>query len=526
MKRFTLKMISLLLASTFVLTMSSCQTKTEKEPTVEPPVEEVKVYSTESLFSIVPQPKELKLEGEKDNYVIYDLKPAISTADQAFVQYVNAFIGYAQKINNVALAYDGGGIELKRDTSLKAGQYRIVCDKNGVAVSASDNDGITYGLATLHQILRVEADGKLVVPSYTITDQPDSSYRALMVDLARKWHTMEQIKDYIDLCYLYKIKFIHLHFTDKESYTLPSEAFPKLSSKRNSYSAQDIANLNKYALERNIEIIPEIDMPGHAACITAAYPDLFKHTGSSESNVLCMGKPNFMANMKILMEELIAMFPNSRYIHVGGDEANFSASNDCSDCKKYMQDNGIKNTEALYTHFVKEITDLVLSLGKTPVVWEGFPKEGAETISRDIVVTAWESLYHLPNDLVAEGFTVANSSWQPLYIVPPTHSGVEGGRWSAMTIMNEWNIYTWRNWWSASAAYKNPIVVEPTDKVIGGTLCAWECTYEQDIAPVKENLAAVSEKLWNVNIKVTPSSYKKTLDHIWSLADKLVDAPK
>lgn len=521
-----LKLISLVLTLTFVIPMFSCGNKESTvATTAQQEKEEPKVYSNESLLTILPAPKEVKLEGDKNNYVVYNVKPCISTNDESFVQYINPFIEYTAKLNGITLTYESGGIELKRDSKLKAGQYSIVCDKNGIAVSAADNDGITYGLATLHQIIKLD-NGTITVPSYTIVDQPDCSYRALMIDLARNWHTLDEIKDYIDLCYLYKIKFIHLHFTDKESYTLPSKAFPKLSTVRRSYSAKDIANLNQYALERNIEIIPEIDMPGHAACITSAYPNLFKHTGSNEGNVLCMGKPNFMENMKILMEELIAMFPNSRYIHVGGDEANFSASNDCSDCKKYMQDNGIKNTEALYTHFVKEITDLVLSLGKTPVVWEGFPKEGAETISRDIVVTAWESLYHLPNDLIAEGFTVTNSSWQPMYIVYPEHSKVKDGRWQPMEIINEWNIYTWRNWWDASAAYKQPIVVEPTDQVIGGTVCVWETTYAKSSIAVMENLSAASEKMWNVNGSVSSRKIMESMNNLWGMAEKLLDSKK
>lgn len=523
MKRLTVKLISLLLISAMIVPLGACNKEKDPEP-----VPEEKMYSTEKLFSIVPQPKEVKLEGDKSNYVIYNLKPAISTADEAFAQYAATFIGYAGKLNGVNIAYENGGIELKRDASLKAGEYRIVCDPNGVALSASDNDGITYGLATLHQIIQVK-DGALTVPSYTIVDRPDCSYRAMMIDLARNWHTMEQVKDYIDLCYLYKIKFIHLHFTDNESYTLPSDAFPKLTSRRNSYTKADIAALNQYCMERNIEIIPEIDMPGHATRFTEGYPNLFKHTpvsGSIDGKVLCVGKAGLMDNMKTLLSELIEMFPNSRYIHVGGDEADFSHCNNCVDCKKYMADNGITNVKALYTKFVKDVTDLVLSLGKTPVVWEGFPKEGAETISRDIVVTAWESLYHLPNDLIKEGFTVTNSSWKPMYIVQPDHANVEGGSWKPIEILKEWNIYTWKNWWSASPASKNPIIVEPTDQVIGGTLCVWECTYDEAVDRAMENLSAMSEKVWNVNKTVNTRAYMESLEHLWTMAEKLLDAAR
>lgn len=526
MRRFWHTTVILILISAIVLPLGSCQSKT-KDPEKTPAQEKI-MYSSESLLTIIPTPKEVKLVGDKSNYVIYDLSPKISTTDDEFAKYINTFTEYTAKIIDVTLENEVGGIELKRDTSLSAGQYHIVCDQNGICVTASDNDGMTYALATLLQIIQCQ-NGKLTVPSYTITDQPDCSYRALMVDLARKWHTLVQVKDYVDLCYLYKIKFIHLHFTDNESYTLPSDAFPKLSTNSRSYTKQDIAELNQYCLERNIEIIPEIDMPGHATPFTEAYPELFKHTvtqGSANGRVLCVGKAGLTDNLKTLITELIEMFPNSRYIHVGGDEADFSHCNTCADCQKYMADIGISDTKALYTKFVKDVTDTVLSLGKTPVVWEGFPKEGAEDISRDIVVTGWESLYHLPNDLIDEGFTVTNSSWKPLYIVPPTHPDVQGGRWQPLHILLEWNIYTWRNWWSASAAYANPITVEPTDQVIGGTLCAWECTYEEDITPVKENLAAVSERLWNVKSVINPTLYMKALRNLWDMADKVINAEK
>ena len=487
-----------------------------------------KMYSTEPLTELLPAPKSLTLEGEKNNYVIYTVKAAISTKEDAFATYLNTFIDYAEKLNGITLAKEEGGITLTQNTALEAGQYSILCSAKGITLSAADADGITYALATLHQILTVK-DGEITVPAYTISDKPDASYRALMVDLARQWHSVEQVKDYIELCYLYKIKFIHLHFTDKESYTLPSDILPRLSTKNRSYTKEDIAAINQFALERNIEIIPEIDLPGHAQPFSSAYPAKFMHRAESgqscDANVICIGKDGMMDTLKSLFTELVEMFPNSRYIHVGGDEANHSTCGSCRDCKAYMEANGLTSTKALYTRFVKDITDMILSLGKTPVVWEGFPKEGAETISRDIVVTAWESLYHLPNDLIDEGFTVTNSSWLPLYIVPPTHSGVAGGRWQPSDILR-WNPYTWRNWWSASAAYQNPIVVKPTDQVIGGTLCAWECTYEQDITPVKENLLAISERLWNINGSVSTTKFNASAEKLWAMADKLLELNK
>ena len=472
---------------------------------------------------IVPSPKEVTLGGDK-GYGLYLLNPTIISEDEAFNLYLDTFIGYTQKILGATITKGNGGIVLRRDNTLSAGAYSLTATKDGVTVKAADNDGVTYALATLHQILEYE-NGELCVPAYTIYDKPDSSYRTLMVDLARKFHTLDQVLDYIDLCYLYKIKFLHLHFTDKEAYRLPSEAFPKLTASQG-YSKEDIAKLNQYALERNVEIIPEIDLPGHAVSITTAYPDVFGHTatyGSVTNDVVCIGRPEFFNNLQIIFDEIAAMFPNSRYLHIGGDEADFSTLTNCADCGQFIFDHDITSLKMFYTYFIKLATEMVLDMGKTPIVWEGFPKEGAEMISRDILVTGWESLYHLPNDLVAEGFTVTNSSWLPLYIIPAgINSSVPKGRWQPEDIL-KWNVYTWRNWWSASSASKNPIVVDPTDQVVGGSLCAWECTYAQNITPIKENLAALSERLWNVDATIDVTEYMKALNKVYAMADKVLD---
>ena len=471
--------------------------------------------------SVIPTPKSVKLQG--GNAV--KITASIYSRDIAFDRYTETFIRYVKKLNGIDFEIADGGIELLRDTTLECGQYRIISADDKVQLSASDDDGITAGFATLHQMMTAKSDG-IYFPACTVTDKPDCGYRALMIDLARKWHTVEEITDYIDLCYLYKIKFIHLHFTDSQGYTLPSDIFPRLPTVGKSYTKADIEHLNAYAMARNIEIIPELDIPGHSAKMKAAYPELFDHSpieGVCDEHVLCIGKPYLLENLKRLITEIMEMFPNSRYLHIGGDEANFETCLNCRDCLAYMQELGLDSVKALYTRFIKDVTEMVLSLGRTPIVWEGFPKEGAETLSRDIIVTAWESLYHLPNELIEEGFTVTNSSWLPLYIVPPTHKHVASGRWFPEDIL-AWNIYTWRNWWKKSFAAEKPIVVDPTDKVIGGTLCAWECTYEEDIIPVLENLSAFSEKLWNARCGVPKDDIVPAIKNLWELSKKLIDA--
>ena len=340
-----------------------------------------------------------------------------------------------------------------------------------------------------------------------------------MVDLARQWHPFEELFAYVDLCWLYKIKFLHLHFVDTQSYTLPSAVLPGISTPGRHYTPEQIAELRAYARARSVEIIPEFEVPGHAAAMIGAYPELFANTpinpvaAKKHDNLLCIGKPGVMENIRQLLQEIVDMFPESRYIHIGGDEAEIDQWNDCADCRRYMQENGIDGVHALYTHCVKLFSDMVLDMGRTPIVWEGFPREGTENISRKVVVIAWESYYHLAPDLIEEGFNIINCAWQPLYITP-------GKRWTVEDILG-WNVYNWQHWWRNSIARLNPIHVQPTEQVMGGQLCAWEWNYAGEIDYVKENLAALSERTWNLFRTDDNAEFRQKLYRILPLADRL-----
>jgi hexosaminidase len=123
-------------------------------------------------------------------------------------------------------------------------------------------------------------------------------------------------------------------------------------------------------------------------------------------------------------------------------------------------------------------------------------------ISRDVVVISWENHYQKTTDLLEGGFKIINFTWQPNYIIPSiTHND-----WNVKSVL-DWNVYEWQHWWPKSEAFLNPITVQPTDQVLGATLCSWEQTYEQEINTVMENLAAVSERTWNVQRKVSDEAY-------------------
>lgn len=479
----------------------------------------------QNLPKILPVPKKIIPDGTPENPGVFTLPPVLSVKESSFAEYAESFRHIAAKLHGLEFTSGDGGICLCRDDSLDREEYRMECTADGIFLYAADADGITCAFATLHQIIRNE-NGMISVPACKILDKPDCSYRALMIDLPG-CRTLEQMLHYADICYLYKIRYLHLHLSDNGVYCLPSRKFPKLPTPEKSFSFEQIEILRKYCAARRIEIIPEIDVPGHTTCLNHAYPELFSDTpleGEARDDLICIGKPGISETLRELFAEVMEMFPDSRYFHIGGDEAVIDAWNNCADCTAYMKKHGIPDVKALYTHSIKILTDIVLELGKIPVVWEGFPRDGAEQISRKVIVTAWESLYHLPNELIEEGFTITNSSWMPLYVVHPNsyHAQfVKNGRWYPQDILTGWNIYTWKNWWEKSAAYEKPIVVEPTEQVIGATYCVWLTDYAVELPAVLENLPAMCERLWNVNSTLSIEDYTASLTRLTALADIL-----
>lgn len=453
------------------------------------------------LNNIIPMPKRCDIVGG-----VTEIPFAVSCHVSEWSAYLPTLSDAFAKLFRSPLENADGGIDIKRDITIKAGAYRIDT-RDGVSLFASNEDGLLYAFATLIQAAEIK-DGRLTVERALIEDRADKEYRSLMVDLAREWHPADTVLQYIDLCFMLKIKHLHLHFIDNERYTLPSKAFPKLNE-ADSYTYLEIEKMRERAKTRGIIIVPEFEAPGHAAMLTKHYPEIFGNCIDSaiaeektecgaiisDTSIICAGKPETMDGVRALLTEVCELFPDSPYVHIGGDEAKIAVWDYCSHCRSYMQEKGIEDVHELYSEFVGRVASTVIEMGKTPIVWEGFPKKGVDYIPRETIVIAWETMYHMPYDLIAEGFKVINSSWVPMYIVPNPEPRFT---WGISEIL-DWNVYNWQHWYEHSAAYNNPINVEPTESVIGATLCLWECTFEWEISRCLNNLTALSERVWNTD---------------------------
>lgn len=434
------------------------------------------------------------------------------------------------KINGIELELGKGGFELILDESLAENAYKIDVDEDGMRIYASADEGMNYAIASA-LMLAVYERGEFTIQKVSIEDWPDKDYRCLMVNGGSTFITPAWIYKYIDVCFILKIKYLHAHFMDNGVYSLPSKAFPKLAVPGKSYTFEDIEGFRKYANDRGVIIVPEIELPGHAKIIIAAYPEIFANKldekiefyrpelGETEDGreVICAGSSEANDAVETLVAEMCEMFPESPYIHIGGDEANHYAWKACKCCKQYIKEKGLADENELYSEFIGRMARMVLKRGKTPIIWEGFPPQSAHHVPKEAIVVAWESLYNKAYELLDSGFKIINGSWKPLYIVNRIST-----RWNPYDIMN-WNMYRWENYFELSEATLNPVQVTPTDRVLGAQISNWSAYPAHDMGFTIENLAALAERTWNEKRRYTDEQFTFSHSRATVVASKLIN---
>jgi hexosaminidase len=374
------------------------------------------------------------------------------------------------------------------DTLLGKDEYTIDINKK-VEVSGGSYQALTMARATLLQLAFLHEE-KVCFPMLYIQDRPTAKYRGLMIDLARNWHSVNTIKKLIDLSSFYKSNYLHLHFSDYQSYTLPSKKYPKLPTPERNYSFKDLQRLDNYSQLRGVTIIPEIDLPGHSSAIVNAYPELFGIEAIDENPwIVNMGKEEVYVAIDDIIGEIASVFKATPYIHIGGDEAIFHKSLEDPHVQTYMKLHELgDDVHELYRHFLVRVNEIVKKHDKQMCVWEGFGPKGKVQIPKDIIVFEYETNRYLPNELVADGYTVVNTSWKPLYVVNQK-------KWEPKTIYN-WNMWRWENWFDKAPSF-TPIQLEESLLVIGAEMCAWEQAEITEIPSIRKRLPALNQRIWN-----------------------------
>lgn len=291
--------------------------------------------------------------------------------------------------------------------------YEITIGEDGVFVAYSTGKGLFYARNTLSQL--EGENGKL--PFLRIVDAPRFSYRAFMIDSSRHMQTVGEIKKFIEAAAFFKFNVFHWHLTDDQGWRIESEKYPELNrvgsyrnghgfSSRNKavyggyYTKDEIRDVVEFCRERHIDVIPEIDMPGHMVAAIASYPELSCSGKATEvakqagihKNILCAGKEEVFKFCFDIIDEVSELFPY-KYFHIGGDEAPKVRWDNCPHCLERIREEGLKDSEELQGYFVNRIIAHLRKLGKKPVVWNESLKSGM--LEKDAVVCDWMDRDHL-----------------------------------------------------------------------------------------------------------------------------------
>lgn len=264
--------------------------------------------------------------------------------------------------------------------------YSLETTKKGVTIKADSQEGIFYGLQTLKQLMLFSkpANGRVVLPILTIKDQPRFGWRGLMLDESRNFFGMEKVKELLELMSMHKLNVFHWHLTDDPGWRIEILKYPKLTTigglgneldpdaPAQFYTQEQIKEIVQFAADRFIEVIPEIDMPGHARAANRAYPE-FSGGGSKSHPEFTFnpGKEETYAYLTDILREITTLFP-SKYIHMGGDEVHFGNEkwNTDANVQQLMKKEKLNDLKAVENYFVHRMADSIRMLDKTVVGWD------------------------------------------------------------------------------------------------------------------------------------------------------------
>ena len=285
-------------------------------------------------------------------------------------------------------------IELSIDSTLKGEEhYTLTVDKKGISIKGSTEGAIFWGLKTFDQLLVGDVCNTKAkrIACISIDDNPRYSHRAIMIDPARHFLPVNDVKFFIDQMARFKFNVLQIHLTDDQGWRIEIKSHPKLTEiganrkpgasnqgpDNGFYTQEDIKELIAYAAKRNIEIIPELDIPGHSVAILAAYPEIgcsfrqddIKDLGSTTNMMLCASKEKAYAIYEDIFKEVAELFPSKR-IHLGGDEAAVEHNwAKCPNCLEMMKSMGYDKPSQLMIPFFERMLDAVRRNGKEAVLW-------------------------------------------------------------------------------------------------------------------------------------------------------------
>ena len=464
--------------------------------------------SADNARQIIPAPQKVE-EGK--GYFEIDRLSSITYNDKSIAD----MAAYLSEAAGIPVSRKSGNIKLVLDKNIKHG-YVLSVTPGKISIKAGERDMLAAGIASLRQM----TDGRRI-QAVRITDAPRFAWRGFMLDVSRHFFTKDEVKSVIDSIALYKFNKFHWHLTDDEGWRVEIQKYPLLTEKgawrhRNHldrlcdslytatknpamlvpqknlkvggdtlyggyYTADDIREVVSYAAARGIDVIPEVDMPGHCLSAVSNYDGIscFENTGWGETftSPMCPGKDKTLAMCKDIYREIFSMFPY-RYVHMGGDEVEKINWKKCPDCQKRIKDNDLKDENELQSWFTAEMERFFTENGKKMMGWD----ETAETrLTNTTTIMWWRNWSKQSLDkALKNGNDVIICPMFPMYLSQPSGKNTPEAIDKFEPLSDEYST-------------------APKDNVLGIQTCVWTeriPSYERLMQLMFPQLRNVSAKAW------------------------------
>ena len=464
--------------------------------------------SADNIKRIIPAPQSVE---QGSGYFNIDRACGISYNDVSLAD----MAAYLSQVTGIPVTRKGGNISIVLDEDIEGG-YVLDITSDEITIKAAGRDMLAAGIASLRQI----NEGKRI-PVVKITDAPRFAWRGFMLDVSRHFFTKEEVKSVIDSIALYKFNKFHWHLTDDEGWRVEIKKYPMLTEKgawrHNNYldrlcdslynatknpamlvsskklkvsgdtlyggyyTAEDIREVVAFAAARGIDVIPEVDMPGHCLSVVSNYDGIacFEDTGWGETftSPMCPGKDKTLAMCKDIYSEIFRLFPYT-YVHMGGDEVEKINWKKCPDCQKRIKDNALKDENELQAWFTAEMERFFTAHGKKMLGWD----ETADSkLSKNTTVMWWRNWSKQSLDkALNNGNDVIICPMFPMYLSQPSGKNTPEAIDKFEPLSEEYSK-------------------APKDNVLGIQTCVWSeriPSYERLMQIMFPQLRNVAAKAW------------------------------
>lgn len=372
--------------------------------------------------SITPGTGEFRITGK--TLVEYNAPELKSLADHAAgtIKWITGNDLQTKNITGTNPARRAVSLILDAGLQIPAEGYSLSVTNDGIVLRGSTSQGLFYGVQSLIQLIPGEPEPR--VAAVEIDDAPRFGWRGLLLDVSRHFFTIGEVKKMIDEMTLYKFNLLHLHLSDDQGWRVEIKSLPELTKTGawrvprtglwwdrecaqpgekatygGFYTQDEIRDLVNYAKERHVDILPEIDVPGHSLAAIASYPWLsstqLNYTVNPgckfytiEDNSLCAGRETTYEFLDKVFTEIAQLFP-FEYIHIGGDECYKGFWKNCPECQKRMQDNNLKDLDELQSYFIKRVEKILEAKGKKLMGWDEILEGG---LAPNASVMSWRGM--------------------------------------------------------------------------------------------------------------------------------------